>query len=140
MEETSNVMVIFNFSGSRQGPPTSISVARQVLHILSSHYPETLSISHFQQVPWFVKGFINLMWPFVDPATKKKVSFGTVEGGELIREDVVEIEVLLEECGGNLKVGEPSCSLPITINPSNSQQPLHLPTSTFSVRSCWGKY
>ncbi|ORX36093.1 CRAL-TRIO domain-containing protein [Kockovaella imperatae] len=108
----SNVVVIFNFAGKRQGPPSSVSVslsdllsrsrkpffdtcsshnqnARQLLYILAQHYPETLSLSFFQDLPWIVKGFINLMWPFVDPNTRKKD---------------VEASQLLKECGGDLNI------------------------------------
>ena len=104
-------MVIFNFAGKREGPPTSISVARQVLHILSQHYPETLGICHFQNLPWVVKGFINIMWPFVDPVTKEKVSFGSLEGKELINDGVIDEAVLIAEAGGSLDV---SCLQTVT--------------------------
>lgn len=120
----SAVTVIFNFAGKRQGPPTNVSVcsssrlycrrgvrliialqvARQVLHILSAHYPETLASSIFQNMPWVVKAFINLMWPFVDPVTKKKVKFANSEDRSLVKEGEVDADQLLVDCGGDLDV------------------------------------
>ena len=79
-------------------------VARQVLHILSSHYPETLSSSIFQDMPWIVRTFVNLMWPFVDPATKKKVTFGSSADKSVVGRGEVEADQLIVECGGDLVV------------------------------------
>ena len=78
--------------------------ARQLLHILGQHYPETLGLSFFQNLPWIVKAFINVMWPFVDPVTRKKVKFGSSEVGELTRDGDVKKDQLLIECGGDLDV------------------------------------
>ena len=55
-------------------------------------------------MPWIVKTFVNIMWPFVDPVTKKKVRFGSLEAvqGEILPPH------LLKECGGDLNV---SCTV-----------------------------
>ncbi|KAK8866028.1 hypothetical protein IAR55_001179 [Kwoniella newhampshirensis] len=97
-----NVVVIFNFAGKREGPPTSISAARQTLHILSHYYPERLGLCVFQNMPWIVKTFVSLMWPFVDPNTKKKVLFGSAEGGEIMKNGAVNAGQLMKEGGGTL--------------------------------------
>ena len=55
-------------------------------------------------MPWIVKAFVNLMWPFVDPATKKKVKFGSAEGAEIVKDGEVAEDQLLVECGGDLNV------------------------------------
>jgi len=74
-------------------------VARETLYILGAYYPETLSLCVFQNMPWIVSTFVNLMWPFVDPITKKKVRFGNSGvNGE------VDPDQLLVECGGNLNM------------------------------------
>ncbi|GFZ43646.1 hypothetical protein JCM24511_01366 [Saitozyma sp. JCM 24511] len=93
---------IFNFTGKRQGPPTSISVARETLHILSNYYPENLSLCIMQDMPWVVKAFVNLMWPFVDAATKKKVKFASADGHEVVQDGNVERGSFLKVCGGDL--------------------------------------
>lgn len=114
-------MVLFNFAGKKEGPPTSPSVrttphshhqlflngsqvARETLHILSSHYPENLALSYFMNLSWLVRTFVNLMWPFVDPVTKQKVRFCTPE--ELGSKGDIDRNVLLKECGGDLDVSE----------------------------------
>lgn len=53
-------------------------------------------------MPWFIKTFINLMWPFVDPLTKKKVKFGT----DIVADGDVASGLLLKECGGELDVSD----------------------------------
>jgi hypothetical protein len=44
------------------------------------------------------------MWPFVDPATKEKVKFGSSEGLDVVKEGDVNSNQLLEECGGEIVV------------------------------------
>ncbi|WVR05984.1 hypothetical protein IAU60_003012 [Kwoniella sp. DSM 27419] len=97
-----NTFVVFNFAGKRQGPPTSISVARETIHILSAYYPESLGVCVFQDMPWIVKGFINLMWPFVDPVTKQKVKFASSSDKELFKDGLLDPAQLLREAGGEL--------------------------------------
>ncbi|WVW82426.1 hypothetical protein I302_104436 [Kwoniella bestiolae CBS 10118] len=97
-----NTFVIFNWAGKKSGPSLPLSVIKSTNHILSSYYPETLGLSVFQGMPWIFKTLINLVWPFVDPVTKKKVSFGSLEGAELVKEGVVDPSQLLKEAGGNV--------------------------------------
>ncbi|WVQ97364.1 hypothetical protein IAU59_004476 [Kwoniella sp. CBS 9459] len=99
-----NTLVVFNFSGKRQGPPTSISAARQTIHILSAYYPESLGVCIFQDMPWIVKGFVNLMWPFVDPVTKGKVKIGSSQGKEVIKDGYADAGQLLKDAGGDLDI------------------------------------
>lgn len=51
-------------------------------------------------MPWVVKAFVNLMWPFVDANTKKKVRFGE----DIVASGEVDPGELLKECGGDLEV------------------------------------
>ena len=81
--------------------PFALQVARQTLSILSSYYPETLSLSVLLNMPWIVRTFINLIWPFVDPVTKQKVKFGT----NIVQDGEVDASQLLQKCGGGLMVG-----------------------------------
>ncbi|ORY32239.1 CRAL-TRIO domain-containing protein [Naematelia encephala] len=102
VDGVTNVVAIFNFSGQRQSQPTSISVARTVIHILSAHYPENLSLGIFQALPWLVRSFINLMWPLVDSATKKKVRFDNNQARDIVVAGELDQALLLKECGGDL--------------------------------------
>jgi hypothetical protein len=51
-------------------------------------------------MPWIVKAFVNLMWPFVDANTKKKVRFGE----DIVAVGDVHADQLLKECEGDLDV------------------------------------
>jgi hypothetical protein len=54
-------------------------------------------------MPWIVKGFMNIMWPFVDANTKKKVriEMDIAAAGDIAKDE------LLRECGGDLEVSPP---------------------------------
>ncbi|WWC86370.1 uncharacterized protein L201_001246 [Kwoniella dendrophila CBS 6074] len=99
-----NTFVIFQWSGKKQGPSTPISVVKATNHILSNYYPETLGCSSFQDMPWMYKTIINLIWPFVDPNTKKKVKFASTGANEIVKEGLVDTKQLLKEAGGDLNV------------------------------------
>ncbi|WWC66494.1 uncharacterized protein I206_100396 [Kwoniella pini CBS 10737] len=99
-----NTFVVFNWHGKKQGPATPLSVMKATNHILSNFYPETLGLSSFQDIPWVFKTLINLVWPFVDPATKKKVKFGSGKGQEIVKDGDVDASQLLQEAGGDLDI------------------------------------
>lgn len=75
-----------------------------MIGILGEYYPETLAMSYMQEVPFVIRTLINIMWPFIDPNTKKKIKIiygsprAVVDGGDLMGER------LLKECGGDLDV------------------------------------
>ena len=52
------------------------------------------------------------MWPFVDPATKKKVRFSSVDEGALVGAGEVDKGQLLRECGGELDVSHRASHAP----------------------------
>ena len=90
-----------------------------MLHILSSHYPETLASSVFQDMHWAIKGFITLMWPFVDANTKKKVKFVDSAEKSIIKDGEVHADQLAVECGGDLDV---SCGAVFCIKTKNTSR------------------
>jgi len=53
----------------------SVSVGKQVLHILQYHYPERLGRALFVNIPWYAWAFLKICYPFVDPYTKQKCAF-----------------------------------------------------------------
>lgn len=56
----------------------SLSIARQVLHILQTHYPERLGAAVIAHLPWLLNAFYKLINPFIDPVTRAKMIFNPV--------------------------------------------------------------
>ncbi len=54
-------------------PP--LSVGRQVLHILQTHYPERLGKALLTNIPFLGRAFLKLIYPFIDPLTREKLVF-----------------------------------------------------------------
>lgn len=73
--EKLNLMINFKPSAQRQNTSVPVSVAREVLHILQSHYPERLGKALIINVPWVVWGFFKLIKPFMHPVTRDKLKF-----------------------------------------------------------------
>ncbi|GME73205.1 unnamed protein product [[Candida] boidinii] len=55
----------------------SVTVGKQVLHILQYHYPERLGRALFINIPFLAWAFLKICYPFVDPYTKQKIAFDT---------------------------------------------------------------
>lgn len=53
----------------------SLSVSKQVLHILQSHYPERLGRGLFTNIPWIGYTFFRVVGPFIDPYTRLKTIY-----------------------------------------------------------------
>ena len=68
-----NLDLLINFADRAKNP--SIGTARQMLHILQSHYPERLGFALIINVPMLVNAFFKIIMPFVDPVTRNKVKF-----------------------------------------------------------------
>ncbi|PHH73518.1 hypothetical protein CDD82_5397 [Ophiocordyceps australis] len=66
------LMIDFKPSKTKYNSTVSVSVAREVLHILQNHYPERLGKALIINVPWIVWGFFKLINPFIDPVTRDK--------------------------------------------------------------------
>lgn len=71
---------------------------------LGEYYPELLSRAIVTDMPWYVRAFVNIVWPFVDPQTKSKVLI--CPGEEAVKQGAVGGEDLLRECGGEFEVGQ----------------------------------
>ncbi|KAH3671662.1 hypothetical protein OGAPHI_000367 [Ogataea philodendri] len=54
-------------------PP--LTVGKQVLHILQTHYPERLGKALLTNIPFLGRTFLRLIYPFIDPLTKEKLVF-----------------------------------------------------------------
>ncbi|OAQ64990.1 CRAL/TRIO domain-containing protein [Pochonia chlamydosporia 170] len=73
--EKLNLMINFKPSKQRQNTSVPVSTAREVLHILQSHYPERLGKALIINVPWIVWGFFKIIKPFMHPVTREKLKF-----------------------------------------------------------------
>lgn len=52
-----------------------VMTARETANILQNHYPERLAYAILYNPPKFFEGFFNIVKPFLDPKTQKKVNF-----------------------------------------------------------------
>ncbi|KAI9649141.1 Phosphatidylinositol transfer protein (PITP) [Ciborinia camelliae] len=69
------LLINFKSSKSRSNTAPGIGMAREVLNILQTHYPERLGRALIINIPWMVNGFFKLITPFIDPLTKEKLKF-----------------------------------------------------------------
>lgn len=53
----------------------SLSISKQVLHILQNHYPERLGRGLFTNIPWIGYTFFKVVGPFIDPYTRLKTIY-----------------------------------------------------------------
>lgn len=53
----------------------SLTITKQVLHILQNHYPERLGKGLFTNIPWIGYTFFKLAGPFIDPYTRLKTIY-----------------------------------------------------------------
>ncbi|KAM9905730.1 hypothetical protein OXX69_007079 [Metschnikowia pulcherrima] len=53
----------------------SLSISKQVLHILQNHYPERLGRGLFTNIPWIGYTFFKVVGPFIDPYTRSKTIY-----------------------------------------------------------------
>ncbi|KAF3760317.1 regulated by circadian rhythms/phosphatidylinositol transfer protein [Cryphonectria parasitica EP155] len=75
-QETLALLINFKSGSGRSGntsPP--ISQAKEVLHILQTHYPERLGKALIINMPFLVVGFFKIIKPLLDPVTKEKLKF-----------------------------------------------------------------
>lgn len=53
----------------------SLSIGKQVLNILQTHYPERLGRALLTNIPLVAWTFLKLIHPFIDPQTREKIIF-----------------------------------------------------------------
>ena len=91
------VALLISFKNSSKSQGVQVGVARTVLNILQSHYPERLGRALVKDVPWLVWSFFKAIGPFMDPATREKLKFD-----QNLRQ-LVPPKQLLEKFGGDLE-------------------------------------
>ncbi|KZL81645.1 cral trio domain-containing protein [Colletotrichum incanum] len=97
-QEKIALLINFKTSKSRSNTAPGIGLAREVLHILQTHYPERLGKALIINVPWMVNGFFKLITPFIDPMTRDKLKFN-----EDMRQYVPEEQLWTEFSDGKLE-------------------------------------
>ena len=81
-----NIVLLLDFKNMSSSKALSVSIARQLLHILQNHYPERLGKAivingipvwkaRLIPVPTFVWFFFKLIGAFIDPYTREKLKF-----------------------------------------------------------------
>ncbi|KAF9178635.1 hypothetical protein BGZ51_001551 [Haplosporangium sp. Z 767] len=74
-EGVQNLCIIIDFAGSSMTKNPGVAIAREIIHVLGSHYPERLGKAYIIHAPWFFFPFYKLISPFIDPVTKDKINF-----------------------------------------------------------------
>ncbi|CAG8528065.1 1585_t:CDS:2 [Paraglomus occultum] len=108
-EGTENIVVLIDFHGASARTSPGIGIAKEFMHVLSSHYPEQLGLALVVNAPWYFWVFFRLISPFIDPVTKAKIKFvdlndGTkaANGGQWTTLDqFISQDMLEREYGGN---------------------------------------
>lgn len=79
-----------------------IMTARETAHILQNHYPECLAYAILYNPPKIFETFWNVVKPFLDPRTYKKVKFVYSKNEESVRlmDSCFELEKLESAFGG----------------------------------------
>ncbi|KAH3963100.1 hypothetical protein HBI25_180540 [Parastagonospora nodorum] len=67
--------LLIDFRNTSSGGTPPMSIAKQVLDILQSHYPERLGRALLTHLPWYISAFLKLISPFIDPVTKSKIKY-----------------------------------------------------------------
>lgn len=74
-QETLALLINFQSSSGRSNTAPPLSIAKEVLSILQTHYPERLGRALIINMPWMVVGFFKIIKPLLDPVTKEKLKF-----------------------------------------------------------------
>lgn len=99
MEDGVEQMVLMmDFKGFAKGNSVPLSVCKEVITILSNHYPERLGIGLMVDTPWLFSLFWRAISPFLNPVTASKVKFVSSKDGALL--DYVDKQVLDVAYGG----------------------------------------
>ncbi|KAH7373391.1 hypothetical protein KP509_17G053700 [Ceratopteris richardii] len=79
-----------------------LKTAREIANVLQNHYPERLAYAILYNPPKVVEVFWNVIRPFLDPSTQKKVKFvyANDEGGQKLMESLFDLDMLECAFGG----------------------------------------
>jgi len=85
-----SVVLMINFADKAKNP--SFATSKLVLNILQTHYPERLATALILNVPFIISAFFKLISPFIDPITRKKMTFNPkpIEDGLFTAEELLK--------------------------------------------------
>ncbi|PVF97228.1 CRAL/TRIO domain-containing protein [Serendipita vermifera] len=89
-----NVALFINY-GDKSPRSPSLSMSRNVLHILQTHYPERLGRAYIINIPFLLNAFFKIIMPLVDPVTREKVKFNP----KVVAEGLVDADMLMNASG-----------------------------------------
>ncbi|KAI9175991.1 hypothetical protein H9P43_006355 [Blastocladiella emersonii ATCC 22665] len=73
------VVLVIDFNGMTLAKRMSPAMQRRFVDTLSAHYPERLHCACMVNAPWFFWAAWKVIAPFIDPVTRAKVSFVTLD-------------------------------------------------------------
>lgn len=90
-----NVALFINYGEKSNYKSPSLSMSRNVLNILQTHYPERLGRAYIINIPWLLNAFFKVIMPLVDPVTRDKVRFNP----KVVEEGLVDADKLMSAGG-----------------------------------------
>ncbi|KAF9349638.1 hypothetical protein BGX26_012099 [Mortierella sp. AD094] len=70
-----SLCIIIDFEDVSMTKSPGAGIAREILNVLGSHYPERLGKGYIIHAPWFFWPFYKMISPFMDPVTRDKINF-----------------------------------------------------------------
>ncbi|KAJ3046085.1 hypothetical protein HDV00_003835 [Rhizophlyctis rosea] len=67
--------LVVDYEGISIFNATPLSVSKQVLDIIQSHYPERLGLGICINPTWYIWTFFKIITPLMDPVTRAKIQF-----------------------------------------------------------------
>mmetsp|Transcript_22628 Transcript_22628/g.51859 ORF Transcript_22628/g.51859 Transcript_22628/m.51859 type:complete len:313 (-) Transcript_22628:300-1238(-) len=83
---------VFDYKSFTHENNLTLSAAKGVVFALRDHYPERVQRIYLLDAPFIFKFFYNLLWPFIDPDTRKKIKFVSGEEKEKEFKDIFDEE------------------------------------------------
>eukprot|EP00818_Percolomonas_sp_WS_P010370 CAMPEP_0117437006 /NCGR_PEP_ID=MMETSP0759-20121206/1300_1 /TAXON_ID=63605 /ORGANISM="Percolomonas cosmopolitus, Strain WS" /LENGTH=255 /DNA_ID=CAMNT_0005228623 /DNA_START=1446 /DNA_END=2213 /DNA_ORIENTATION=+ len=94
------LVLMMDFKGWGRHNSVPISVARQVIHILSNHYPERLGVCYMMDTPWLFSLFWKSISIFLHPNTSSKVKFVSSKDREKVLSETIHLDNLEKRFSG----------------------------------------
>lgn len=95
------ICLIFDYSGYKMKHAPPLKTARATISILQDHYPERLHKAYFVNAPWFFRGFMKVVSPFIDAASKAKFRMVNEENAERKMGEDFDLSELETFAGGS---------------------------------------
>ncbi|KAF9158773.1 hypothetical protein BGX21_003193, partial [Mortierella sp. AD011] len=70
-----SLCIVIDFEDVSMTKTPGAGIAREILNVLGTHYPERLGKGYIIHAPWFFWPFYKMVSPFMDPVTREKINF-----------------------------------------------------------------